>query len=72
MIRPWLSKEQFMEKYAKSDSTYRTRMTEFKNIPAFKDGFIQPTSSEVWIDEAIYQDYLIWKHRNRFKTKGAD
>lgn len=67
MIRSLLSKEKFMDKYAQSERTYQRRMEEFKKIPQFKRGFIQPTSSEVWIDEAIYQDFLIWKSENRFK-----
>ena len=68
-VRPWLNKEDFMKKYAKSDSTYAKRMTELRQNPQFSDGYIAPTAQEVWIDEAIYQDFLIWKHENKHKFK---
>ena len=66
-VRPWLSKEEFMEKYAKSDSKYNTRITELRDNPDFKKAYISPSHKEVWIDEAIYQDFLIWKSNNKFK-----
>lgn len=66
MKRHLLIKSEFLAKYHISLSTYQKRMTEMKSMPEFCDGFIQPSSSEVWIDEVIYQNYLVWKSKNRF------
>ncbi|MGY3766810.1 hypothetical protein ACWOAH_09825 [Vagococcus vulneris] len=66
-VRPWLSKEQFMKKYAKSDSTYAKRTEELRKHPIYSEAYIAPTTQEVWIDESIYQEFLIWKHQNKFK-----
>lgn len=66
-VRPWLSKEDFMNKYAKSESKYNSRITELREHPDFREAYISPSNKEVWIDEDIYQKFLIWKHENRFK-----
>ena len=35
----------------------------------YRDAFIQPSKYELWIDEDIYQEFLIYKSKNRFKAK---
>ena len=66
MARNWLTKEEFMAKYAKSESTYVRRIEELRKSD-YWGAYIHPTSREVWIDEDQYQDFLIWKSTNRFK-----
>lgn len=63
----WLTKEDFMKKYAKSDSKYNTRITELRKHPEFKVAYISPSNKEVWIVEEIYKKFLIWKSENKFK-----
>lgn len=66
-VRPWLSKSDFMKKYAGSDSKYARRMEELRSHPKFSSAYIAPTTQEIWIDEEIYQEFLIWKHENKNK-----
>ncbi len=66
MARNRLNKEQFMEKYAQSKSTYHRRIEELRKSE-FWDAYIHPSTQEVWIDEDRYQEFLIWKSANRFK-----
>lgn len=63
----WLTKQEFMERYAKSDSKYNERITELRANPEFKKAYISPSNKEVWIVEEIYKNFLIWKASNRFK-----
>lgn len=66
-VRPWLSKEDFMSKYAKSDSKYASRMEALRSNPQFSDAYIAPTDKEIWIDEELYQEFLLWMHKNKNK-----
>lgn len=66
MVRNWMTKEEFMEKYAKSESTFNRRMEELRKSD-YWEAYIHPTAKEVWIDEDRYQEFLMWKSRNRFK-----
>lgn len=63
----WLNKEDFMKKYAKSDSKYNSRITELRDHSEFKKAYVSPSNKEVWIIEEIYKSFLLWKSENRFK-----
>lgn len=63
----WLTKEDFMKKYAKSESKYNSRITELREHPEFRKAYISPSNKEVWIVEEIYKNFLIWKASQRFK-----
>lgn len=66
--RNWLSKKEFVDKYGYSDSTFNRRKEECLETQ-YRDAFIQPSKYELWIDEDIYQEFLIYKSKNRFKAK---
>lgn len=68
MSRNWLSKKEFVDKYGYSDSTFNRRKEECLGTQ-YRDAFIQPSKYELWIDEDIYQEFLIYKSKNRFKAK---
>ena len=68
MSRNWLSKKEFVDKYGYSDSTLNRREEEYLETQ-YRDAFIQPSKYELWIDEDIYQEFLIYKSKNRFKAK---
>ncbi|WP_179946601.1 hypothetical protein [Listeria sp. ILCC792] len=71
ILRNFLDKETFKEKYKYSESTYQRRINELKNNSEYREAYVNPTSSEVWIIEEIYQQFLIWKSKNKYKeTKG--
>lgn len=52
-----LSKVEFKEKYKYSESTYHRRMNLFKKSK-FRQGYIAPTSNEVYIDIDLYEKFL--------------
>ncbi len=64
----WLTKDQFMEQYAPSDSTYKRRIDELREHKEFKAAYIQPTNKEVWIVEEIYKSFLLWKSENKYRV----
>ena len=64
----WLNKEEFMARYAPSDTTYWRRMKELKKHPEFSHAYITPTEGEVWIVEEIYKLFLIWLSDNKHKV----
>lgn len=68
MSRNWLNKEQFMSKYDYSESTFIRRKEECLQTQ-YRKAFIQPSKKELWIDEDIYQEFLIFKSEKRFKAK---
>ena len=68
MSRNWLSKKEFVDKYGYSDSTLKKKKKECLETQ-YRDAFIQPSKYELWIDEDIYQEFLIYKSKNRFKAK---
>lgn len=68
MSRNWLSKEEFIAKYGYSKCTFNRRREECLKTK-YRDAFIQPSKYELWIDEDIYQEFLIYKSKNRFKAK---
>lgn len=68
MFRNWLSKKEFVDKYGYSNSTFNRRKEECLKTQ-YRDAFIQPSKYELWIDEDIYQEFLIYKSKNRFKAK---
>ncbi len=67
MVRPWLSKEEFKDKYGYKESKYQAFVKEVAESE-FRDAIVRPSSKEVWIDEEILQDFLIWKSQNRFRV----
>lgn len=67
-MRNWLSKEEFLSKYNYSPATFSRRREECLNSP-YRKAFIQPSKKELWIDEDIYQEFLIYKSDNRFKAR---
>nr|WP_321316054.1 hypothetical protein [uncultured Ligilactobacillus sp.] len=68
MSRNWLNKQEFMNKYGYEESTFIRRREECLSSP-YRKAFIQPTKYELWIDEDIYQEFLIFKSEKRFKAK---
>lgn len=52
-----LPKIEFKEKYGYSESTYHRRMNLFKKSD-FKQGYIAPTSNEVYVDIDLYDQFL--------------
>ena len=68
MSRNWLSKKEFVDKYGYSDSTFNRRKEECLETQ-YRDAFIQPSKYELWIDEDIYKEFLIYKSKNRVKAK---
>lgn len=67
MARTLLSKKEFMEKYELGDTKYSERMEAMRREPNFEQGYITPTHKEVWIDEDIYQEFLIFLSNKRKK-----
>ena len=67
MLKKLLTKEDFMEKYHLKDSKYSDRMQEMRSEPDFEQGYIAPTHREVWIDEVVYQEYLVFLSNKRKK-----
>lgn len=64
----WLTKKEFMERYANSDTTYWRRMTELKKSP-YKRAYVTPTEGEVWIVEEIYKLFLVWLSDKKHKLE---
>lgn len=52
-----LSKKDFKEKYNYSESTYHRRMNLFRKSK-FRQGYIAPTSNEVYVDIDLYEKFL--------------
>lgn len=64
-----LSKNEFLEKYKYSESTYQRRMSKLKNTEIFCDAYIRPTSREVRIDVELYEQFLRYESCNRILTR---
>lgn len=67
-----MKKCDFMAKYGPkntpmSESTYYNRMKELKSTPFFNEAYQALTSSEVYIDSELYEEYIKWKSHNRRK-----
>lgn len=52
-----ISKSDFKKKYGYSESTYRRRMNLFKKSK-YKQGYIAPSSNEVYIETELYDKFL--------------
>ncbi|MGF2189578.1 hypothetical protein ACQUD0_04500 [Vagococcus fluvialis] len=68
-LKHLLYKDDFMEKYRLKPTKYAERMDEVRLHPEFKECYIEVTGKEIWIDEEIYQEFLIWKAQERIKNK---
>ncbi|WP_270312569.1 hypothetical protein [Vagococcus fluvialis] len=64
-----LYKDDFMAKYKLKPTKYAERMDEVKLHPEYRDCYIEVTGKEIWIDEGLYQQFLIWKAAERKKNK---
>ncbi|MDC7953571.1 hypothetical protein [Liquorilactobacillus mali] len=67
MERAWLSKAEFKEKYGYKETKYQAFVKEILESE-YRDAIIRPSNKEVWIDEEILQDFLMWKSQNRFRV----
>ncbi|OTN86589.1 hypothetical protein A5819_003439 [Enterococcus sp. 7E2_DIV0204] len=52
-----IAKAEFKEKYDYSESTYHRRMKLFRNSK-YKQGYIAPSSNEVYIKTDLYDQFL--------------
>ena len=59
-----LRKKDFVKKYKYSPSVYQARMKEFK-VSRFSEGYVEVTTHETWIIEEYFQQFLIWKSKQR-------
>ncbi|ATP34746.1 hypothetical protein [Ligilactobacillus salivarius] len=59
-----LRKKDFVKKYKYSPSVYQARMKEFK-VSRFSEGYVEVTTHEIWIIEEYFQQFLIWKSKQR-------
>lgn len=61
----WLTKAEFMERYAPSETTYWRRMKKLRAHEEFRKAYVSPTEGEIWIVEEIYKQFLIWMSDNK-------
>lgn len=70
--RTLLSKEELMNKYNLKETKYNERMQDMRRNINFEEGYISPTHKEVWIDEVVYQKYIVYlsdKRKNELFRK---
>lgn len=64
-----LTKSQILKKYEISSTTFQRWTNEMQLQTSFCEGYIAVTAQTVFINEEIWQEFLIWKSKNKFKQE---
>lgn len=66
----WMLKEDAMKHFGfkeKQARTFSRYLSEFKMNPEFTEGYMNPSYKIVLIDVDIFERFLKWKDKNKFK-----
>lgn len=68
--KKWMRKDNAMKHFDFAGNQVRSfgvLLSEFKSHPDFSQGYLNPTYKLVLIDIDLFEQFLIWKHDNKFK-----